>query len=249
MTTTSTGCVWLITGANRGIGLEMAKQLLEQPFNTVIATARNPAKTPELHALAQGSGAQGALHVVCLEVTDRESVVRCADEVVRILGEKKLKGIDYLVNNAGIGSQDAAYSMDIDHLEKILRTNVSAPAHIAQVFLPLVERSTKKTIVNMSSTNGSKTWEGGMARSASYSISKAALNMLVRSAPTVEQARERPDITSVCICPGWLQTDMGGGAATHPVSVGVAGVIKVVTGLTLANSGEFINWKGNRVAW
>ncbi|KAI0743402.1 NAD-P-binding protein [Daedaleopsis nitida] len=236
--------VWLITGANRGIGLEMTKQLLEQPSNTVIATARDPAKATELHALK--SSAKGTLHIVSLDVADRESIRKCADEVAGILGDK---GIDYLVNNAGIliseGHKDTAYVMDIDVLERVLKTNVSGPAYTSQVLLPLIGKSAKKTIVNVSSTLGSKAWKGpGEVRSTSYSISKAALNML-----TVKQARERPDITSVSICPGWLQTDMGGEGAMHPVSVGVAGILKVVNGLTPANSGEFLNFEGERVAW
>lgn len=69
--------------------------------------------------------------------------------------------------------------MDIDDLERVLKTNVSAPAYIAQVFLPLVEKSRKKTVVNISSTMGSKTVCAQMARAPAYSISKAALNMLV----------------------------------------------------------------------
>ncbi|KAI0746808.1 C-factor [Daedaleopsis nitida] len=240
---TASGYVWLITGANRGIGLEMTKQLLQQPYNTIVATTRDPAKATALHGL-KGS-AKGTLHVVSLEVTDRESVRKCAAEVAGIVGDH---GIDYLVNNAGIliseGHKDTGYTMDIDILERVLKTNVSAPAYISQVFLPLVEKSEKKAVVNISSTMGSKTVGGTLERAASYSISKAALNML-----TCKQARERPDITAVSICPGWLQTDMGGEGAMHPVSVGVAGVIKVVTGLTPANSGDFINFEGQRVAW
>ncbi|KAI0738667.1 C-factor [Daedaleopsis nitida] len=231
--------VWFITGANRGIGLELTRQLLQQPSNIVIATSRDPAKTTALRAL--GNNAKGTLHVVRLDTADRESIRKCADEVAGIVGDR---GVDYLVNNAAIIEWDSAYTFDIDVLEKIMRTNVFGPAYIAQVFLPLVEKSTKKTIVNVSSTVGSKAWKDGGARAASYSMSKAALNML-----TVKQARERPDITSVSICPGWLQTDAGGKDAMYPVSVGVSGVLKVVTGLTPANSGEFINFQGEHIAW
>ncbi|KAI0743377.1 C-factor [Daedaleopsis nitida] len=237
---TPEGYVWLITGANRGIGLELAKQLLEQPTNTVIATARDPAKAVSLKEL--NNNAKGTLHVVGLEVADRESTRKATEKVASILGDR---GIDYLVNNAGIANDDTGFKIDIDALEKIFKTNVAGPAYIAQVLLPLVEKSAKKTVVNISSTMGSKSFAGQNAeRAASYSISKAALNML-----TVKQARERPDITSVSICPGWLQTDMGSSAAMFPVSVGVTGIIKVVTGLTPANSGQFINFRGERVEW
>ncbi|RDX40549.1 NAD(P)-binding protein [Lentinus brumalis] len=89
--------VWLITGANRGIGLEMVKQLLQSPSNTVVAACRSPAKATELQQLAEKAG--GKLHVVALDVSDKESVNKAAKEVAGILGGR---GIDYLVNNAGV---------------------------------------------------------------------------------------------------------------------------------------------------
>lgn len=162
--------------ANRGIGLELARQLLQQPSNTIIGTARDPAKATALRALEEDG--KGTLHVVGLDTIDRESVRKAAGEVKAILGPDG--GIDYLVNNAGIAEDDSPYTINIDVLEKILKTNVSGPAYVSQVFLPFVEKSTKKTIVNISSSMGSMVWKMAGARAASYSISKAALNMLVR---------------------------------------------------------------------
>ncbi|KAI0697107.1 NAD(P)-binding protein [Cerioporus squamosus] len=232
--------VWLITGANRGIGLEMAKQLLSAPSNILIAACRNPAKATELQELAEK--ASGRLGLIALDVTNKESIARAAEEVAGILGGK---GIDYLINNAGIlpGGQDTAFSMDTTVMEQTFVTNVVGPAYVTHALIGLVEKSAKKTIVNVSSTLGSMGADFGV-QSASYAVSKAALNML-----TYKEAKEKPDITAISMCPGWLQTDMGGKSATHPVSVGVAGVLKTILSLKPEDSGQFFNFRGERVPW
>ncbi|TFK89373.1 NAD(P)-binding protein [Polyporus arcularius HHB13444] len=240
MTQMSEEYVWLITGANRGIGLEIVQQLLQSPSNIVIAACRNPAKATELQELAKKAG--GKVHVVELDVSDKESINKAAKEVSEILGGK---GIDYLVNNAGVslGGYDTAFSMDLDILKKTFVTNVAGTASVAQAFVGLVEKSEKKTIVNISSTVGSIGSDPG-APLASYAISKTALNML-----TYKQAKEKPQITVVSMCPGWLQTDLGGSNATYPVSVGVAGVLKTILSLKPEDSGQFFNFRGERVPW
>ncbi|KAI0696967.1 NAD-P-binding protein [Cerioporus squamosus] len=233
--------VWLITGANRGIGLEMVKQLLQSPSNTVVAACRNPAKAADLQQLAETAG--GKLHVVALDVADKASIKQAAKEVAGIVGEK---GIDYLINNAGIvmpGGADTAFGMDLDVLQQTFVTNVAGPAAVAQAFVGLVEKSEKKTIVNVSSTMGSIGSNWGVI-GASYGISKTALNML-----TYKEAKEKPEITAISMCPGWLQTDMGGENAMHPVSVGVAGVLKTILSLKREDSGQFFNFEGKHVPW
>ncbi|RDX45929.1 NAD(P)-binding protein [Lentinus brumalis] len=232
--------VWLITGANRGIGLEMVKQLLQSPSNIVVAASRNPAKATELQGLAEK--ANGKLHLVILDVTDKESINKAAKEVAGFLGGK---GIDYLINNAGVilGGEDTAFSLDVDILTKTFVTNVAGPAYVTQAFIGLVEKSEKKTVVNISSTVGSIGSDFG-AIGASYAISKAALNML-----TYKEAKEKPEITVISMCPGWLQTDMGGPNASHPVSVGVEGVLKTILSLKPENSGQFFNFQGQHVPW
>ncbi|RPD61753.1 NAD-P-binding protein [Lentinus tigrinus ALCF2SS1-7] len=234
--------VWLITGANRGIGLELVKQLLQSPSNTVIAGCRSPSKAADLQGLA--AQANGRLHLVALDVSSQESVTTAAVEVARIPSIAE-KGIDYLVNNAGIlpGGYDTAFGMDFSHLEQTFNTNVIGPARVAQAFVGLVEKSTKKTIVNISSTMGSIGSDPG-AHGSSYAISKTALNML-----TYKEAKEKSDITVISMCPGWLQTDLGGSSAPLHVSVGVEGIIKTVAGLTPSDSGKFFNMKGEIVPW
>ncbi|TFK87310.1 NAD(P)-binding protein [Polyporus arcularius HHB13444] len=232
--------VWLVTGSNRGIGLELVKQLLSSPSNIVIAACRNPSKAAELHALSDS--AKGRLRLVALDVASKESIREAAQEVAGIVGDK---GVDYLINNAGInpGGEDTAFTLDVDVLEQVFATNVVGPAYVAQAFSGLVEKSTKKTIVNVSSTLGSMGADYG-TRCTSYSVTKAALNML-----TYKEAKEKPDITAISMCPGWLQTDMGGQNAALPVSVGVAGILKTVLSLKPEDSGQFFNFKGERVPW
>ncbi|KAI0375992.1 NAD-P-binding protein [Pilatotrama ljubarskyi] len=237
----STNYVWFITGANRGIGLELTKQLLQSPSNTVLAACRNPSQAAALNALAQS---EGRVHVLTLDITDRQSVRDSAKEVAAILGER---GIDYLINNAGIISPDLDPPSAIrPHLmQQIFETNVIAPAYITQIYLPFVEKSTKKTVVNVSSTLGSlNSVDQFGTRVTSYSISKAALNML-----TYKQHKERPDIVFISMCPGWLKTDMGGPEALYDVSTGVAGVLKTIDALTPEDSGKFFNFKGETVPW
>ncbi|KAI0715867.1 NAD(P)-binding protein [Cerioporus squamosus] len=232
--------VWLVTGSNKGIGLELVRQLLSSPSNIVIAACRNPSKASELQSLSEST--QGRLHLVALDVSSKESINNAAREVAGMTGEK---GVDYLINNAGInpGGEDTAFTLDVDVLEQVFVTNVIGPAYVAQAFSKLIEKSAKKTIVNISSTLGSIGADFG-TRCTSYSVTKAALNML-----TYKEAKEKPEITAICMCPGWLQTDMGGQAAEYPVSVGVAGILKTIDSLKPEDSGQFFNFKGERVPW
>ncbi|KAI8978298.1 NAD-P-binding protein [Trametes punicea] len=234
------GHVWFITGANRGIGLELTKQVLDLPSSTVLAACRNPSKATALNALVRSSG--GRVHILALDVTDRQSIRDSAKAASTFLGER---GIDYLVNNAAINERewDSAFTLDAEIMQKVFETNVVGPAYIAQVYLPLVEKSEKKTVINVSSELGRLTADFG-TRSTSYSIAKAALNML-----TYKQQKERPDLIFIALCPGWLRTDMGGQEAPNDVAVGVAGVVKTVLGLTPEDSGTFYNWKGERLPW
>ncbi|KAI9059520.1 NAD-P-binding protein [Trametes sanguinea] len=232
--------VWLITGANRGIGLELTKQLLRSPLNVVLAACRNPGQATALQDLVSTSNER--LHILPLDVTDRQSIRDAYEAATAILGDK---GIDYLINNAAINLRgwDSAFTLDPDVMQQVFETNVVGPAYITQVFLPLVERSERKTVVNVSSELGRFIADYG-TRSTSYSIAKAGLNML-----TYKQEKERPDIIFISLCPGWLKTDMGGQEAPNDVSVGVEGVIKTVVGLTPADSGKFFNWKGQDLPW
>ncbi|PIL23173.1 hypothetical protein GSI_14482 [Ganoderma sinense ZZ0214-1] len=232
--------VWFITGTSRGIGLELTKQLLQSPSNVVLATCRNPSKADALQALTASSG--GRLHVLPLDVSDADSITSAAQAAEKIVGDK---GIDYLINNAGInpGGYDSPFEFDVARFTEAFQTNLVGPALVSKALLPLVEKSVRKTIVNVSSTVGSvsSVWA---AQPLSYAIVKAGLNML-----TAKQAKARPDLTVISMCPGHLQTELGGASAPTPASVGVGGVLKVLAGLTPKDTGRFINSKGDTVQW
>ncbi|KAM5543514.1 hypothetical protein V8D89_002765 [Ganoderma adspersum] len=237
----TTEIAWFITGTSRGIGLELTKQLLQSPGNVVLATCRNPSKADALQALTASSG--GRLHVLPLDVDDTDSIASAVQAAEKIVGDK---GIDYLINNAGInpGGYDSPLEFDPARFAEAFQTNVVGPALISKALLPLIEKSGKKTLVNISSTVGSIASGVWAAKPLSYAVSKTGLNML-----TAKQAKAHPELTVIAMCPGHLQTELGGSNAPIPVSVGVEGVLKVVAGLTPKDTGKFINFKGEPVLW
>ncbi|KAI0638077.1 NAD-P-binding protein [Trametes polyzona] len=235
---------WLITGASRGIGLELVRQLLESPNNVVIAACRNPEKASTLKALKDS--AKGALHIIQLDVSDADNIRAIAKDLETILGDK---GLDYLVNNAAIGIYDSAFNVQPQALIDTFRTNVIGPAVLAQVALPFLEKGREKKILNVSSTGGSIASVDSIEHPvhklvASYSMSKAALNML-----TYKQKVERPDLIAITMCPGWVKTDMGGQEAKLEPEESVAGIIKVITSATPADSGKYLRYNGEEIPW
>ncbi|KAH9852415.1 NAD-P-binding protein [Lenzites betulinus] len=243
MSTATRSTTWLVTGANRGIGLELVRQLVATPTNLVVATARNPEKATELASLK--ATAKGTLHIVQLEVGDFDSIRALPKQLEPILGAT---GLDYLVNNAGIFTADTATTLDPEKTLEIFRVNVIGPALIVQALLPLLKKSTVKSITNVSSTAGSIATAGVIEESyrqnASYPISKSALNML-----TYKQKLDLPEFTVLSLCPGWVQTDMGGQNALLKPEESVAGIIKVITSAKLADSGKFVNYAGSDIPW
>ena len=233
---------WLVTGANRGIGLEYVRQLAFAG-ETVIATARNPAEAAELAKLAE---ANDSVRLEALDLEDRASVIA--------LGQR-LEGvaIDVLLNNAGLygGSWDNAShrqshdSMDYDLWEQIMRVNVLAPFQMVQVLRANLSASERKLVINMSSDLGSIT-NNAQGQSYAYRSSKAALNMVIKGL-SVELANQ--GFTVISMAPGWTQTDLGGTSAQWPVEASVANQLKVIAGLTAQDNGRFVNLLGNSVPW
>ncbi|KAI0641285.1 NAD-P-binding protein [Trametes meyenii] len=235
---------WLITGSSRGIGLEIVRQLLASPNNLVIAAVRNPEKAAALNALK--ASAQGTLHVVQVDVSDFESIRALAKQLDPILGPV---GLDYLINNAAIYTNDTAFTLDPENILNLVRTNVAGPALITQIALPYLTKGQDKKVVHLSSGAGSigsvGNWGEALAiGGASYSISKTALNMLV-----TKQRFEHPELTVFPLCPGWVKTDMGGKGAVLEVEDSVAGILKVVTSATHADSGRFLRNTGEEYPW
>jgi len=228
----------LVTGANRGIGLEYVRQLLARGDH-VIATARHPAQAHELnHLVAEHPG---RLHVFPLDVMDAKAEVEIARELPLVLGDERLH---LLINNAGIlHSGERFGQVAAANLEDSFRTNAMGPFLLAQAVAPLLADGA--TIANMTSQLGSI---AGTTRfgTPTYCISKAALNMVTRLLAAALAERR---IAVVSLHPGWVQTDMGGEQAPVPPAKSVAGLLQVIDGLDPAQSGSFFDWQGKPIAW
>lgn len=205
----------LVTGANRGIGKEVARQLAETG-HTVLLTARSLAK-------AQGTAKQlrqANLIPVQLDVADPDSITDLHQWVMDKYGR-----LDGLINNAAIhyDTWQRAKNADMEVVQEAFETNVFGPWRLCQTFIPLLRQSPHPRIVNVSSGGGALEGMGG--GTPAYSITKAALNAL-----TLMLADElRPDRILVnAVCPGWVATDMGGPGG-RPVADGADGIVWAAT--------------------
>ena len=225
----------LITGANRGLGLEFAKQYAENGYR-VFATARAPKEAGELLALAR---ANPSLSVHALAVDDPASVAALASELSG-------QAIDILVNNAGVmgPEQQRLGAIDYDGMARTIEVNAIAPLRLSETLLANVERSERKLIVAVTSGMGSIADSSG--GSYAYRASKAALNMNIHNLALDVKDR---GIIAVVINPGWVQTDMGGSRAPVTPQASIAAMRKVFDGLTLADTGKFLDYKGTTWPW
>ncbi|DBA78410.1 TPA: hypothetical protein ACH3X2_007907 [Trebouxia sp. C0005] len=179
--------VWLITGASRGIGAELVKQVLAKDNTKVVAGARSPKTSPLLHNLQDRY--QDRLHTLALDVSSNASILAAAESVTNLL---PFKDIDYLVNNAAIANAEQTRAEKPDTLTEMLQTNVIGVHAMTQAFLPLLQSGQKKTVINISSAMGSmNVWYHQFTvrndqpipmtkSSLGYKVSKAALNMRKR---------------------------------------------------------------------
>ncbi len=222
----------LITGANRGIGLEFARSFAADGWN-VHACCRQPEKAAKLKVLA------GEVAVHRLDVTNGLQVAGLARELAE-------EPIDLLLNNAGIyGPRTGFAQTDYDEWAPVFRVNAMAPLRMAERFVRQVASSERKLIANISSKMGSI---GDNARGGSYIYrsSKAALNMVVKSLSVDLAGR---GISVVAFHPGWVQADMGGSEAALTVAESVAGMRAVIEGLGPADNGKFLNYDGSEIPW
>jgi NAD(P)-dependent dehydrogenase (short-subunit alcohol dehydrogenase family) len=210
--------VALVTGANRGIGYEVCRQLAEKDF-VVLLTARDAAKAK---AAADKLKSAGVIEPLVLDVGDVSSIKEATAEVERRYGR-----LDALINNAGINydTWETAEKADIDGtVMETIATNLLGPWRMCQAFLPLLRKSKAARIVNVSSEAGSMAHMG--AGPPAYQVTKVALNALTRTlAGELRQAR----ILVNAICPGWVATDMGGAGAPRSVEEGAAGIVWAAT--------------------
>jgi NAD(P)-dependent dehydrogenase (short-subunit alcohol dehydrogenase family) len=221
---------YLVTGANRGIGLAFARRLCKRG-DRVIATARDPGKARDLAKLP--------LRLEQLDVADEESIAGLAS---RIEGEP----LDVLINNAGIGEAGPRFGrLSMKDLEEALRVNAAGPAALTQALLPNLRAGKRRTVVNLSSGLGSisQNESGGWI---AYRASKAALNQLTR---TVAAELKREGFVCIAISPGWVKTDMGGAGASLSPDESVAAMLEVIDRLKPSDTGRFLDHRGREMPW
>ena len=229
----------LVTGANRGIGLEFCRQPLAAGDH-VIATCRQPGKATALNTLA--GEYPGRLHVLPLDVAQPKSRAELVRELPLVLGDDAR--IDLLVNNAGVLHSGERFGhLDQAVLEDSLRINAIGPFLLSEAVAPLLADGAR--IANLSSVMGSITRQGAF-RSPSYGASKAAQNLLNTQLAHALAAR---DIRVLSLHPGWVQTDMGGTGAEVTPAASVAGLLQVIDAAMPAQSGSFLDWRGQSVPW
>jgi NAD(P)-dependent dehydrogenase (short-subunit alcohol dehydrogenase family) len=230
----------MVTGGNRGMGLEFVRQCLVRG-DRVFAGCRNPGNAVDLQALSVAH--PGRLAILTLDVTD-EATIDASVETVR----SQVDGLDLLINNAGAYPRgETPATLNATTMLQAFHLNSVAPMIVAQRCLDLLRAGNHPKIVNISSKMGSLWWkerEGG--GDYSYCSSKAALNMLTR---TLALDLRSEGIIVVALHPGWVQTDMGGNAADLTPAESVGGMLKVIERLTEADTSKFFTWEGREHHW
>jgi NAD(P)-dependent dehydrogenase (short-subunit alcohol dehydrogenase family) len=227
---------YVITGAGRGIGLELTRQALERGVE-VVAVVRDPAKSKELQTLARER--EGLLRLVQADVTQWADVETLAREV------SKSGSIDVLINNAGafLDGEDDFRNLELNKVARSFEVNSIGPMRVTQALLPLLEKSKDPKVVHITSLMGSIADNSG-GGSYGYRMSKAALNMFMKSF-----ANDFPAITTLVIHPGWVQTDMGGSQAPVHVRDSAKGILDVIGKATRKESGRFFDYEGDELPW
>lgn len=222
----------LITGSNRGLGLEFVRQYAAEGWR-VYACCRAPASASELNALASET-----VTVHALDVGDFGAIEALAEELQGV-------AIDVLINNAGVfGDGSPLGSIDYEVFRKTLEVNTLAPLRMTECFLPHLEKGSLKKIAHVTSRMGSIADNTSGGRYA-YRSSKAALNMVNKSLSQDLGSRA----TTVVLHPGWVATDMGGPSAPLKAPESVSGMRKVIDGLSPEDTGRFFNWDGALLPW
>jgi len=232
----------LVTGANRGLGLELTRQYCADGWN-VIATCRDPKTAADLQALDQ---AHPSLNVHALDVSDFAAI----DKLAKDLNHHP---IDVLINNAGLfgpkAKADNNHTQDFGHMDyemwaMLLRVNTMAPMKMAEAFVGAVAASQQKKIVTITSTVGSHPRADGQFYA--YRTSKAAANMLMHNMS--HDLKDRGIITAA-FCPGWVKTRMGGPNAELEAPESISTMRSVIRDLTLAATGRFWLYNGDLLPW
>jgi NAD(P)-dependent dehydrogenase (short-subunit alcohol dehydrogenase family) len=237
----------LITGASRGIGLDLTRRYAQRPDTQIYATARQPDQAAALQNVA--AEAAGRVRVLPLDVTDPASVTAAVSAV-----QAQASALDILINNAGVLPGGVANrepnisqfgALEAEAMLHVFHVNSIAPVLVAQAFSHLLWAGDNPRLINVSSDAGSI---ANRARGCdfTYPASKAALNMMTRCLA----GELRPaGVIVVSMHPGFIRTDMGGPNAHMTLEDTMPSFIRVVDQLTMADSGTFLNWDGQPVPW
>jgi NAD(P)-dependent dehydrogenase (short-subunit alcohol dehydrogenase family) len=232
------GRIALVTGANKGIGFEVVRQLRREGFRVFLGARNQQAGTAAAEKLNQEgrNAGNGQVNFLRIDISDPESIRAAAEEF-----GKQSDRLDALVNNAGILLDDDKYvlSMTPEIFETTLHTNTLGALLVSQAFVPFLKRSDAPRIVNVSSGGGQLT-DGADGWAPAYCISKTALNGV-----TVQLAAALPNFAVNCVCPGWVRTDMGGSNATRSISEGASGIVWLAEEAPQKETAKF--WRDRKV--
>ncbi|KAM5138875.1 C-signal-like [Mantella aurantiaca] len=242
----------LLTGSNRGIGLEFVQQFLKvsPPLQHIFATCREP-NAEQSQALQNLAKKHSNIVILKLDTTDHASMEACVKRV-----EKELagRGLDILINNAGVMPPSTLQSVTAEQMSNVYNINTIGPMLASQAFYPLLKKSGhggsgRAAIVHISAQLGSI--EGVPTYFTqfpviSYRCSKVALNMLCKCQAL---GYKEDGILSIAIHPGWVQTDLGGNKAPLTKEDSVSGMMKNILCLTDKQNGTFVDWKGEKIPW
>lgn len=227
----------LITGANRGLGFEFARQYAADGWH-VFAACRDPSAANQLQRLAQEI--KDRLTVLEIDVTDAENVRNAAMQ----LGDT---AIDVLINNAGIAGPSGQKTGHVDYAAwaRVFDVNTMGPLRVIESFTDHIARSKRRLVVTITSGMGSiaDNTSGG---SHAYRTSKAAVNMVTRSAAIDLESRR---IACVVVNPGWVKTDMGGPGARMTPQQSVTALRRLIETFGPEHSGKFYNYDGREYPW
>src|SRR6266513_3121030 len=218
----------LITGANKGIGYEVARQLAVKGFHVFIGARSQDAGRKATDKIAEGGGKATFLEI---DVADNANVTAAAREFA-----KAADHLDVLVNNAGIivDGDNAVQKSSDELLQKTLETNTLGALRVTRAFVPLLSKSKAPRVINVSSGGGQLTG-GADGWAPAYCISKTALNGV-----TSQLAAALPKAAVNSVCPGWVRTDLGGRNATRSVEEGANTIVWLATDAPQHLTGKFL---------
>jgi NAD(P)-dependent dehydrogenase (short-subunit alcohol dehydrogenase family) len=223
-----------ITGASRGLGLEFVRQYAIDGWQ-VIASCRDPVKAKALQSLKKN---YANICIIKLDVTNFDEILQVAESLKNVT-------IDLLINNAGIYLDRVTDLINVDEWVQTFKVNSIAPLILLNAFKNHLANSELKKAVTLSSKMGSIE-DNSKGGSYLYRSSKAAVNMAIKTA-SIEL---KPfGISVATLHPGWVQTDMGGPDGLIDIPTSVNGLRLVINNLSLANTGQFIDYQGKLIAW